>query len=1236
LTPTTAEVVEEIEISYQEVSSTPSVTNSFAEMGSSLAKRVEAQGETAITMPLSGSCLDVTPTTADELAFESRGSSPDDGAHSLDPAEKSGSETDSSDDDYMPSPAADVEYEDFFDDDVDAELDGTGIFLEQKRDRTATGRRGQLVAEKDPAANGIGGRIDPEPQPVREYASKPATSSPICVYDNVTCTCTVDAHRRKPTLPPSSPEHVDDDCRILAHLGLSFHKYHRFIICPCYDGSFVPLGSLKSHLKAKHHASLRRSSGQLVIQHIATSFDIPPLQQSVVFVKETFNGPISGIAQPILCFVCPICDGHFRSRQCVATHYREKCRQISGNVPLDVKSLRTQLTQSPFAFMGNRSKRVQVEAPLDPSSHPSTTRTRNHPPQLEIEPYVAPRGVDMAVPLWLKKLGWAAWRDGLLKAGFSILSLRALVALPRCPSKETVTLDRVLYLAKQHIHRRLVAMLQDANTWLDQSNSELRTSLTAGSLCSYFSHCAALLIAFRTRSSYRLLHKASYDKYGRFFTRILLALLRFGKLRENGSLLRLPRNDRQEKAIDALAAFIFDGHVSLPENGEPECRHDSALDERLFAVLEALFYQILDPTRAVGCPMDFLVMATWLSPGGSNIKASNITQHCAIVQYWARTTVVHSLRLAYGRHPTYVPLEGTADLDNEIIRDGVEGAGGSAKCVMSLTVSSYAPNFFSQSPLDELRCYILPSAANSLQFTPFSHSKHFWLLAGNASRHERSFAKMTWSVCKTEFEYSRPGLPTVSITLTSFRQLVHHNQFVLFRLFESLLPSTYTPSTVESLPWASLRDDGDAEASFLDSTDVWNSWLKSATASLVRAYLDPAETKHRILVHGKPSIKAMTKLLDLDQKFQAAVVCETIGDTGISPRAVTIRDYRYRTDAAEQRNVRLVQGDVVLYGGRQKGESRRDGFRELVLRAFCPRVGRCLVQYLALVRRAIIEILKAHQWYTDAIPAYTTRLLAMHVKGRRGAWAVSDITGAWRDASCRFLNAKLSIVDMRQIGTGVFHELFPDLIREPSNTSMSAIHGQGDHGRLVTDRYYGRNSDACHGLPLAEVHDYILASKVLQALMQVIPVDDCWPVQVRQSRGLDHGHYEALAVAHADYLVPVHYGFRGLPATAVRLAVKELCTQLPFLFSRNVRSVSVCRVERTYAPRQHTTDEIHLSRDRVLLEVTSMLAWGEAGPQALSQLPSGVDTISKAVLIVRYPKFARLLQLISCPDPEGP
>ncbi len=123
-----------------------------------------------------------------------------------------------------------------------------------------------------------------------------------------------------------------------------------------------------------------------------------------------------------------------------------------------------------------------------------------------------------------------------------------------------------------------------------------------------------------------------------------------------------------------------------------------------------------------------------------------------------------------------------------------------------------------------------------------------------------------------------------------------------------------------------------------------------------------------------------------------------------------------------------MDGQLALNGGRQKGESRRDGYRELVVRTLCPRTQFYLLPYLALIRAALTSILHNNKWYLDLADTYETDLIAYKAKGStRGC--VLRVTAPWQTVSEQYFGARLSIVDKRQIDDGVHNRLFPNLLQ---------------------------------------------------------------------------------------------------------------------------------------------------------------------------------------------------------------
>ena len=309
-------------------------------------------------------------------------------------------------------------------------------------------------------------------------------------YDGITCFCTAGDHERDPSLPPASPRHIDKTCRILEKLQLSFHKYHRYLICGCYGGSFIALDHLKDHMKSKHTRQLRRGDAKTaradypgIVQHIATSFQIYQNQSAITFSKETLAGPIVGIAPPAQYFACPRCGSYCNTIRSLASHTRTQCKESAGGSLFDMAAVTTHWTQYPFATMGWRSKRVQVDGPLAESRFSDPAMCGEAVP-VTIEPYVVPEGIGATVPPWLKALGWVTWRDRFLAKGLSFSHLCGLAAEPKLRAgPQLLQLEpcrRLLYNAKTRICKRFTIMLEDANLWLCQCNSELRSQFTTG------------------------------------------------------------------------------------------------------------------------------------------------------------------------------------------------------------------------------------------------------------------------------------------------------------------------------------------------------------------------------------------------------------------------------------------------------------------------------------------------------------------------------------------------------------------------------------------------------------------------------------------------------------------------------------------------------------------------------------------------------------------------------------
>ena len=454
--------------------------------------------------------------------------------------------------------------------------------------------------------------------------------------------------------------------------------------------------------------------------------------------------------------------------------------------------------------------------------------------------------------------------------------------------------------------------------------------------------------------------------------------------------------------------------------------------------------------------------------------------------------------------------------------------------------------------LIDLRQYIQTQKSNELRFTPFTRIKFFWLKAANAALNERSLVKLIWSADGQSFEYSRPGLPPVKIELAILRKLVHSNLGELRRRFSRLLPSTFPVSRVDRLPWGDLRDDASSSQSFIDAPIIWEAWLKEAIGDLKYAYLDPLETDHSLVGNsGRPSRHALDKLIHLDQQFQESLIVDIISNTGISPRAITLSDFLYRSTSTEHRHLYLMDGQLALYGGRQKGESRRDGYRELVLRTICQQTQACVLPYLALFRAALVSLLRESKWNLDIADMYETHLIVgLPPTGKTGK--VERITAPWHTLSEKYFGAKLGIVDKRQIDTGIHRKLFPQLLRVPEQMLKTSVDGQGDHGPTPSANHYGRNSNLCRGITALELNDFIDTSNVHHALMQTGPINPNWASNILEAVPFHRGGREKAAIDAASVLVPLHYRFRELPQQEVSTKVQEICSGLTFLVRREV------------------------------------------------------------------------------------
>lgn len=132
------------------------------------------------------------------------------------------------------------------------------------------------------------------------------------------------------------------------------------------------------------------------------------------------------------------------------------------------------------------------------------------------------------------------------------------------------------------------------------------------------------------------------------------------------------KSPRQDRSFAAFSDFILDPLNPPPAHGEPCREYDISLDELLFEMLESLFYQNLVPVDGITCPTDLFLTLLWLKDDGSAVAASQATHACAILQYWAYTTVVHTLRLRLTNIPKYCEHTIDPSMGSPFIVDGYD------------------------------------------------------------------------------------------------------------------------------------------------------------------------------------------------------------------------------------------------------------------------------------------------------------------------------------------------------------------------------------------------------------------------------------------------------------------------------------------------------------------------------------------------------------------------------------
>jgi hypothetical protein len=121
------------------------------------------------------------------------------------------------------------------------------------------------------------------------------------------------------------------------------------------------------------------------------------------------------------------------------------------------------------------------------------------------------------------------------------------------------------------------------------------------------------------------------------------------------SALEFPRSLRQDNAFSALGAFASQ-HLAY----EGPCdEQNPQLDQLIYEVLKSLFYVKLVPVSGITCLTDLILMLLWLRDDGSAAVSTSATHYCAIIQYWAFTTVIHTLRLHVKSLSNYLEHDGS-------------------------------------------------------------------------------------------------------------------------------------------------------------------------------------------------------------------------------------------------------------------------------------------------------------------------------------------------------------------------------------------------------------------------------------------------------------------------------------------------------------------------------------------------------------------------------------------------
>lgn len=543
-------------------------------------------------------------------------------------------------------------------------------------------------------------------------ASQPTPTtpqSPTYAYGGVSCSCADTSHAVDSALPPHSPEHVDDDCMFMGLLKLKFHKFHRFLICPCNGGSFINLGALLSHFRDYHWNCLvgeaqrpsasrwdlthKRRFEDQVVAHLADCLRISATQERKDFEAATLQGPIPGLADAVKRPQCPDCLKCYANGEVLRVHHSNThSKRATAGIPFADVPVAQPWCQEPHYDRISRGPKkprlnryIIVPGRLPPASSTGTaagTASRDEEGVFAL-PFVSSERGAKAIPRWLERLQWVSWVERLLGFGWTIPGLLSLIASPYARKKakfpkEPATRRKRLDWVLRRIGMRLMDMAKDANAWLNTCSPETRGALSEGYVMLISPSYRVADITHSSRSQFRSLK--GFDKYANVMRRPIFLSLRLIEAGSSLPSLGISRTQAEDDALKALHHFAFNFNLYLgitEEDDEDQYAawltlYEARLDELLHPVLYALLFRRLHPAQFLTNTVAVsLVLLSLQSDSTLTFKRGSMcTQNCAAFQYYVRTTAMHELRLKTDNHSTYVPPSGpTIVLQDKIESD---------------------------------------------------------------------------------------------------------------------------------------------------------------------------------------------------------------------------------------------------------------------------------------------------------------------------------------------------------------------------------------------------------------------------------------------------------------------------------------------------------------------------------------------------------------------------------------